>query len=350
MGKLRVGILGATGMVGQQFIRLLENHPYFETSLLMASEHSIGMKYENATDWIVSDRVPEEICSFELVHSSVETALENEIDFVFSALPGGIASEIESDFAEFGIPVFSNASAHRMRENVPILIPDINPEHLDLVHNQEYDDAFIVTNSNCTTSGLVFGLKPLMSFGIKHVTVSTYQAISGAGRRGVASLDILGNVIPYISGEEEKIESETRKILGVAEDNRISPAKFQVTASCARVPVVNGHLESVVVELEKKFSIDEIKDEFSNFSGEPQELELPTAPAKPIIVHLEDDRPQPTRDLIIDSKDVGMGIQIGRLRKSGRRLSFFLLVHNTIRGAAGASMLNAEFAQAKEVL
>ena len=200
---------------------------------------------------------------------------------------------------------------------------------------------------------MIFELKAfhrVPDFGIKDVTVTTYQAVSGAGRNGVGSMDIIGNVIPFISNEETKIVQETKQILGTISKERIEPASFEVNASCARVPVLNGHLESVVVKLEHEFSVDQVIKSFSSFSGEPQVLELPMAPTNPIIVRKEPDRPQPTRDLSLDDGDMGMAVKIGRVRKHKNRLNFFLLVHNAIRGAAGASVLNAEFAQAKGVL
>ncbi|MHA1964173.1 MAG: aspartate-semialdehyde dehydrogenase [Candidatus Thorarchaeota archaeon] len=350
MKKLKAGILGATGVVGQQFVKILSKHPYFEVTAVTGSSKSSGKTYGDATDWSVTNYLPETISEQNVLDTDANVILRNDIDLVFSALPASIAYNLEDKLASSGIPVFSNASAHRMRESVPILIPEINPGHLKLVSSQQYDGGFIVTNSNCSTSGLVFGLKPLMEFGIRDVIVTTYQAVSGAGRRGVGSMDILGNVIPFISNEETKIEQETRLILGKHENERIIPAQFDVNASCARVPVLNGHLESVVVQLEDEFSVNQVIDAYNSFRGEPQALELPTAPSNPIVVRLESDRPQPTRDLSLHVGDLGMAVKIGRVRKHRNRLNFFLLVHNAIRGAAGASVLNAEFARAKGVL
>ena len=343
MKKLRVGILGATGIVGQHFVKILHNHPSFELVLLTASQHSSGMQYSDATDWIASPEIPPDVSEAEVKKTDVQTILEHEIDIAFSSLPSTIASKVEGDIARAGIPVFSNAGAYRNEDTVPILIPEINPDHISLIDSQEYDHGFIITNSNCSTSGLVFGLKPLMQFGIKSVMVTTFQAVSGAGRHGVASLDILGNVLPFIANEETKLENETKKILGKLEGLKVKHADFEINASCARVPVMNGHLESVVVELEHEISVEETKDAFVQFTGEPQKLQLTSAPEKPIICCSENDRPQPKRDL----DDLGMAVKIGRVRRKGARLNFFLLVHNTIRGAAGASVLNAEFALAK---
>ena len=349
MSRLRACILGATGMVGQQFVRILDDHPQFEPAVLTASSHSKDKAYWTATDWIVSSSIPESVENIDVIGTSSEEILKQEIDLVFSALPSGIAFNIESELAKSGLPVFSNAGAHRKDDDVPILIPEINPDHLELVKEQDYGDGFIVTNSNCSTSGLVFGLKPLQEFGINSVIVTTYQAVSGAGRNGVSSMDILGNVIPFISNEEEKMVSETKEILGNLENGKVHPASFDVNASCVRVPVQDGHLESIVVDLEESVEIQQITKIMSNFTGEPQSLNLPTAPSHPIVVLNEPNRPQPKRDLSLDARDLGMTVKIGRLRKQGKRMNMFLLVHNTIRGAAGASVLNAEFALAKGV-
>ncbi|MHA1138348.1 MAG: aspartate-semialdehyde dehydrogenase [Candidatus Thorarchaeota archaeon] len=349
MSKLRACVLGATGMVGQHFIRILENHPTFEVGVVTASQRSLGKEYRDATDWIVSSTIPEPVENIVVSATSSKEILKQDVDLVFSALPSDVAFNIESKLAQEGLPVFSNAGAHRMDDDVPILIPEINPDHLELVKEQKYGDGFIVTNSNCSTSGLVFGLKPLEAFGIRSVIVSTYQAVSGAGRNGVSSMDILGNVIPFISNEEEKMASEAREILGIFENGKVKPADFDVNASCTRVPVQDGHLESIVVDLEESIEVEQIIEIMNNFRGEPQSLKLPTAPSNPIMVLNESDRPQPKRDLSVEEGDLGMAVKIGRVRKQGNRLNMFLLVHNTIRGAAGASVLNAEFALAKGV-
>ena len=349
MSKLRTCILGATGMVGQQFIRILENHPTFEMSVVTASQQSVGREYGDATDWVVSSFIPESAENIEVTATESKEILDQDVDLVFSALPSDIAFSIESELAKGGLPVFSNAGAHRMDDQVPILIPEINPNHLELVKEQNYSEGFIVTNSNCSTSGLVFGLKPLEEFGIRSVTVSTYQAVSGAGRNGVSSMDILGNVIPFISREEEKMIVETKEILGTLENGKVSPASFNVNASCVRVPVQDGHLESIAVDLEESVEVEDIIEVMQDFTGEPQSLNLPTAPSKPIEVLSEVDRPQPKRDLSVRAGDLGMVVKIGRIRKQDKLVNMFLLVHNTIRGAAGASVLNAEYALAKGV-
>jgi len=349
MGKIRVGILGATGLVGQNFIQLLANHPEFEIGFIAASDRSRGLSYQEATRWMVHGAMPYAISDSILEKSDLGDIQDEGVRILFSALPSGISGPMEDAAAESGIPVFSNASAHRMREDVPILIPEINSDHIELVREQNYDRGFIITNSNCSTSGLVFGLKPLLPFGIEEVTVTTMQSVSGAGRRGIASLDILGNVIPHIRDEERKLESETLKILGTIAEGKVNPANFNINATCTRVPVQEGHLESISIKLNEEVSIDQAIEAFSEFSGEISSLGLSSAPKKPILLLTEEDRPQPARDLYFQDP-LGMSVKIGRIRKSRTHLSFLLLVHNTMRGAAGASVLNAEYALRKGYL
>jgi aspartate-semialdehyde dehydrogenase len=351
MKKLKVAVLGATGVVGQQFIRMLESHPSFDVAALTASEKSAGKRYGERVRWVVSGDIPEFVADIPIVDIDASSLERRDIRVAFSALPTEIAQETESRYVEEGIAVFSNASAYRMKKNVPILIPEVNPEHLTLVDIQkERSPGFIVTNSNCTASGLALALKPLIPFNIAYVTITTYQALSGAGLPGIPSLEALGNIIPFIESEEEKVETETKKILGTMEEGGISNAGFEVNASCARVPVRDGHLESVVVEFENETEILDIEKAFIHFSGMPQQLKLPTAPQNPIIVRKEENRPQPQLDLMAGypSRAAGMAVSVGRIRKKGNKISFFLLVHNTIRGAAGASILNAEFAYEKK--
>ncbi|MBD3192711.1 MAG: aspartate-semialdehyde dehydrogenase [Candidatus Heimdallarchaeota archaeon] len=350
--KLRTAILGATGIVGQQFIRLLANHPYFEVVAVTASEKSVGKRYDSTVDWFFREEIPEFAKEKIICETDPHSLLKRDVELVFSALPSIIAKRIEPLLAEEGLYVFSNASANRMEENVPILIPEINASHLNLVKTQQFNEGFIVTNSNCCTSGFVFGIKPLLSFKVKTAFVTTYQAVSGAGRHGVSSLDILGNVIPFVPNEEKKIEQETKKILGKYQQNQIKWADFYINASCARVPVKNGHLESIVLELEEELSLEKVENIFNNFSGEISQYNLPTAPKKPIIVSTEKDQPQPARvrHTTQQNEGEGMNISIGRIRKKGSFLNFFLLVDNLVRGAAGASILNAEFAKAKNFL
>ncbi|MFC2170024.1 aspartate-semialdehyde dehydrogenase [Acidobacteriota bacterium] len=353
MNKVKIGVLGCTGIVGQQFIRMLNDHPYFEVVALTSSKKSAGNKYSDAADWIVSENVPESVKDMLITETVLEEILKKNVKVVFSGLPAEAAKNIEGALAEEGVHVFTNASAYRMDPHVPIVIPEVNPEHLDLVKDSSLKKrGFIVTNSNCTTTGLVLGLKPLQNFGLKSVVVTTYQALSGAGRRGVASLDILGNVLPYIKNEEEKVEKETLKILGTLQNNSVKDADFEMNTSCCRVPTRDGHLESMVVELEEDIDVQTISKALSSFRGVPQDLRLPTAPEVPVIVRDEEDRPQPMLDVNAGrpNRAKGMAVSVGRIRKKGKRVNFFLLVHNTIRGAAGTCILNAELAVVKNYI
>ncbi len=346
--KRKVAVLGATGVVGQRFIQLLHNHPWFEVEVLAASEKSAGKRYGEICNWIIECEMPREIAEMYVVNSDVKSVEKaGNIDFVFSALPSDIAGSVEKEFAET-YPVFSKASTHRLEEDIPLLIPEVNPEHLELVKIQRERrswNGFISTDPNCSTIQLAITLKPLMQFGLKKVIVSTMQALSGAGFPGVSSLSIIDNVLPYIHDEEEKIEQETLKILGKLSNGKIHLAKIHVSASCNRVNVKDGHLECVFVELEKKPSIEEVKKTFKNFKGEPQQLNLPSAPKSPIIVREEKDRPQPRFDR---DEGKGMSIVVGRIRKdSVLTIKYLCLSHNTIRGAAGAGLLSAELANKK---
>lgn len=349
--RREVAILGATGAVGQTFIQLLENHPWFEVSVLAASERSAGKKYKEACSWKLESELPREVGEITVVQTDLKSTGEAaNFDIVFSALPGNLAGPIEEVFAaEF--PLVSKASAHRLEEDVPLLIPEINPEHLSLIPIQKKNRGwrgFISTDPNCSTIQLAITLKPLTAFGIKKVVVSTMQALSGAGYPGVASLDIADNVIPFISGEEEKIENETKKILGAFDGSRVKPADIALSASCNRVDVRDGHLEAVFVELESEPGIDEIKKAFRDFVGEPQRLKLPSAPERPIILREEVDRPQPIYDR---NAGKGMSVTVGRVRKDPiMSVKYLCLGHNTIRGAAGAGILSAEFLVAKKFL
>lgn len=347
MDKIKVGVMGCTGLVGQQFIRMLENHPYFEVAALLASSKSTGKSYYKAADWITANRIPEEVKDITLAEIDPQTLKRMGIQVLFSALPSDVAKETEKKLAQEGFYIFSNASAFRMDKNVPMVIPEVNPEHFDLVKTQSRSaGGFIVTNSNCTTTGLVMGLKPLFGFGLTSVAVTTYQALSGAGRRGVAALDILGNVIPYIKDEEEKIEQEAKKIFGQIRNGSVDQAPLEIIASCCRVPTRDGHLENILVETENDLDIDTVSRAFNVFQGIPQKMRLPSAPEKPIILAEKPDRPQPQLDADAGSpaRTRGMAVTVGRIRKKGRKINFFLLVHNTIRGAAGTCILNAEYA------
>ena len=339
----KVAILGATGAVGQRFIQLLQGHPWFKIEVLAASERSAGKKYKDACNWLLESDMPREVAEMNVAHTDVESVeKEGNIDFVFSALPGGLAGPVESEFAAL-YPVFSKASAHRMDADVPLIIPEVNPDHAALIPIQQKArgwKGFISTDPNCSTIQLAITLKPLMKFGLKHVMVSTMQALSGAGYPGVPSLDILDNVVPFISGEEDKMESEPLKILGAFDGNRICPADFVLSSSCHRVNVRDGHLESVFVKLESEPSVQEVEEAFSQFKGEPQKLKLPSAPANPIVVRKEPNKPQPRYDR---NAGKGMSVVVGRVRKDPiMTMKYLCLGHNTIRGAAGAGILSAE--------
>ena len=349
--KRKVAILGATGAVGQRFIELLQNHSWFNIEVLAASERSAGKKFSEACKWRLESEMPPEIGEMPVVNTVLKDVKEaGNIDFVFSALPGNIAGPVETEFAaEF--PVVSKASAHRMEADVPLMIPEVNPEHLGLIPIQKKNrgwNGFISTDPNCSTIQLAMTLKALMGFGVKRLIVSTMQALSGAGYPGVASLDIVDNVVPFIPSEEEKMESETRKLLGTFDGKQVHPANVTISASCNRVDVKDGHLEDVHLELEQKPSVEEIKKTLRNFTGEPQKLKLPTAPEKPIIVREEVDRPQPRLDR---DAGKGMSIVVGRVRSDPiMTVKYLCLGHNTIRGAAGAGILSAELMAAKKIL
>lgn len=347
MEKIKVAVMGGTGIVGQQFIRMLADHPYFEVGMITASRKSINKRYGEAVDWIVSEEVPIQVQDIEILEASLESFKRKGVRVVFSALPAVIAEKIELELVKKGFYVFSNASANRMMPEVPILIPEVNCDHIELISKQTKKwGGFIVTNSNCTTAGLAMLLKPLMIFGLISVNVSTYQALSGAGRRGVASLEILGNIIPYIKNEEEKIETETCKILGRLFNGSVTMCNIDVNASCCRVAVRDGHLESVSLQFNEDISVEMVDEALEKFKGVPQELKLPTAPVQPIIVKEEENRPQPVLDVNngFPARARGMSVTVGRIRKKRSRINCFILLHNTIRGAAGTCILNAELA------
>jgi len=347
----KVAILGATGTVGQRFIQILDGHPWFEISVLAASERSAGKAYEDACKWRLETPMPDSVRDMTVVNTTLKDVMQaGDVDFIFSALPGSVAGPIEEEFAS-EYPVISKASAHRMDSDVPLIIPEVNPEHIGLIEVQRKKRGwrgFISTDPNCSTIQLAITLKALMKFGVKKVIVSTMQALSGAGYPGVPSLDIIDNVIPYIPKEEEKMESETRKILGKFDGTEVHPADIVISASCHRVDVKDGHLEAIYVELEDKPAIDEVKAAFRDFIGEPQRLKLPTAPERPIIVRDEIDRPQPRLD-----RDAGRGMSVvvGRIREDPiMTIKYLCLGHNTVRGAAGAGVLSAELLFKKGIL
>jgi len=344
----KVAILGATGAVGQRFIQLLQGHPWFKIEVLAASERSAGKKYKDACTWTMESNLPREIAEMPVVHTDVESVEKaGKIDFVFSALPGDLAGPVEAEFAAM-YPVFSKASAHRMDNDVPLIIPEVNPDHVALIPIQKKArgwKGFISTDPNCSTIQLAMTLKPLMNFGLRQVVVSTMQALSGAGYPGVASLDIIDNVVPFISKEEDKLECEPLKILGAFDGKRVCNADFVLSASCNRVNVKDGHLESVFVKLDENPTVDEIEEAFRKFKGEPQKLKLPSAPENPIVVRKEPNRPQPRLDR---DEGKGMSVVVGRIRKDPIMTAKYMCVgHNTIRGAAGGGILSAELMIAK---
>jgi len=341
---VNVGILGATGMVGQRFIQLLDNHPDFEIKALAASSRSAGKKYEDATTWYLDEEMPESVRDIVVCETNPDD-MDNDVDIVFSSLPTEFAAKVEKDFARDYV-VASNASAHRMKKNIPLVIPEVNPQYLDMIDAQQKEndwDGFIVTNPNCSTIALALTLKPVVdNFNLKSVRVSTMQAVSGAGYNGVPSMAIVDNLVPYIGSEEEKMESETLHLLGSFDGSKVVDADFNLSASCHRVPVIDGHTEAVFIELDDDFDIDDIKNTMSNFKALPQQLNLFSAPENPVIIKDEDDRPQPRMDRNAGN---GMAVTVGRLRKDqafDNSFKYVLVGHNTIRGAAGASILNAE--------
>src|SRR5579875_786393 len=339
MKPIEVGILGATGMVGQHFIRFLEGHPWFRLTWLGASDRSAGKKLRDATSWRLDGDMPASVADVTVS----ECKPGNAPPLVFSAMDASVATEIERAFAEAGHAVVSNSRNHRMETDVPLIVPEINADHLQLIPEQQKRRGWkgqIVTNPNCSTVVLVMALAPLKRFGIRRVMVTTMQAISGAGYPGVASLDINANVIPFIGGEEDKMERETQKILGEFRDHRVEPLAARVSAQCNRVPVVDGHTLCVSVEFEHKPSAAEIIAALRGWQGVPQRKGLPSAPPCPVIYMEEPDRPQPRRDV---ERENGMAVFVGRLRPCPvLDYKFVALGHNTVRGAAGAAVLNAE--------
>jgi aspartate-semialdehyde dehydrogenase len=348
MNKIEVGVLGATGMVGQRFVSLLQNHPWFELAWLAASDRSAGKSYGEACSWRLREPMPENVRTMRVGECKPGGAPQ----LLFASLDSKVAGEVEKEFARAGHVVVSNSSNHRMDEDVPLLIPEVNPDHLALVRAQRQQrrwSGMIVTNPNCTTVGLVMSLAPLdAAFGIEKVMMTSMQAISGAGYPGLPTLDILGNVIPYIAGEEEKVERETQKLLGKLTDVRVQPSRVVVSAHCNRVLVEDGHTESISVSLNGKASLQDLIDVWRKYRSRPQELDLPSAPAHPIVVRDENDRPQVRLDV---ESERGMATVIGRVRHCAvLQFKYTSLSHNTIRGAAGAALLNAELMKAEGYL
>lgn len=347
--KWCAGVLGATGLVGQRLVKLLARHPWFELTEVAASERSSGKNYSEAVRWHLDGPIPEAARS--LVVKSLDPSLD--CDFVFSALDSSVAGGAEEDFARAGHPVVSNSKNHRMDSDVPLLIPEVNASHLDAIPTQQknrgYDGGFIVTNPNCSTAGLVLVLKPLAdAFGLEKVFAVTLQAVSGAGYPGVASMDIHANVIPFISGEEEKMESEPQKLLGKWDGNRFIDAGLGLSAHCNRVPVLEGHLECISISLKKIACLKEVREALRNFEVSAELASLPSAVRHPVVVLDEDDRPQPRRDVHAGN---GMAAVVGRVRECPLLdIKLTLLSHNLVRGAAGAALLNAELLAARGFL
>jgi aspartate-semialdehyde dehydrogenase len=345
--RIEVGILGATGMVGQHFIKFLQGNPWFDLKWLGASDRSAGKKYKDAMTWHLAGGLPQGVADLTVD----ECKPGNAPRLLFSAMDASVATEIERAFAEAGHVVVSNSKNHRMERDVPLLVPEVNPDHLKLVPGQQRVRGWkgqIVTNPNCSTVVLTMALGPLKQFGITKVITTTLQAISGAGYPGVASMDITGNVIPYIGGEEEKMQQETQKILGEFRGDHIEPLAARVSAHCNRVPVVDGHTVTVSVEFSSKPSEADLRHAFESFSSVPQERQLPSAPVRPVIYLEEANRPQPRKDA---ERDRGMAACVGRLRACPvLDWKFVALGHNTIRGAAGAAVLNAELMHSEGML
>lgn len=350
MTKIKVGILGATGTVGQRFAQLLTDHPYFDLAVLAASERSAGKSYKEATNWILPQPMPAYLG--EMPVQEMSTDLDCEL--LFSALPTASAREWESGFAAAGYGVFSNAGAHRMDRDVPLLIPEVNPEHLDLLAHQQvtrgWQRGFVVTNPNCTSIPMTMALAPLHSrFGIEAVIATSMQALSGAGYPGVPSLDVMDNIIPFVAESEEiKMNTEPNKMLGVSNGQQVEMAGITISAHCNRVPVTDGHLVTLSVRFKEKLALDDILEAWQMWEPLPQKLDLPSAPKPPLVIRAEDNRPQPRLD-----RDAGGGMatSVGRLRPCDvLDVRFIALAHNTLRGAAGGSVLNAELMYAQSML
>ena len=347
MSKIPVAVLGATGNIGQRFVSLLQDHPFFEIVALCSSERKVGGRL--ADFWRLDDAAPDpEVGAREIESLDAKVLARSGAAAAFSALPTEVAGGLEAEVAHGGVKVFSNASSHRMEDDVPLLVPEVNPDHLRLVERQATygRGGFLTTNPNCSVTGLALALKPLAdAFDFSEVHVSTYQALSGAGYPGVPSLDILANVVPFIEGEEDKMRREAKKILGACRES-VVPSPLDVWANCVRVPVREAHLEAVSIPLHEPVEAEDAARVLASFRGEPQRRRLPTAPRQPILVRSERNRPQPLLDLNAGepARARGMAATVGRIRVTDRNLRFFVLSHNTLRGGAGGSVLNAELA------
>ncbi|MCC6793168.1 MAG: aspartate-semialdehyde dehydrogenase [Thermomicrobiales bacterium] len=337
--RIPVAVLGATGSVGQRFVQLLANHPWFRVAEVVASDRSTGKKYRDATDWRLDAFMPDAAAELTLKDYSEE--LDSPV--AFSALPGEVAGEIEQRLAKAGHAVLSNSSTHRMDPDVPLIIAEVNPDHARAIERQKANRGwagYIVTNGNCSAIHLTLTLKPLQdAFGLDAVVLTTLQAVSGAGYPGVPSLDMIDNVVPFISTEEEKLAEEARKFLGVY-DGEFKMADVVISATCTRVPVRDGHTESAAIRFKQSATPQQVIEALQSFRGKPQEMNLPSAPKRPIIVRPENNRPQPALDRDVEQ---GMASVVGRVRVCPvMGIKYVLLGHNTVRGAAGASILNAE--------
>jgi len=335
---MKVGVLGATGNVGQRFVQLLEDHPWFEIDALTASETSAGKTYADAAAWALPNEMPDAVREVTVRETSADE-VSDEVEIVFSALPSSAAKEVEPEFARDGYIVASNAGWARLEDDMPLVVPEINPDHLGLLEVQRDErgwDGGIIKNPNCSAITMTPTLAALHPLGLNEVTVATLQAVSGAGYMGVTSMEILDNVVPYIGSEEWKMENEPRKILGEFDGARVDEADVSISASCNRVPTVDGHLENLWCRFDEDVGEDDAKEAMRGFTT----LDLPTAPDQTIVVREENDRPQPRLDRNTGS---GMSVVAGRVRDDGdARLKYSCLSHNTVRGAAGASVLNAE--------
>ncbi|WP_053948670.1 aspartate-semialdehyde dehydrogenase [Halolamina sediminis] len=335
--SVRVGLLGATGAVGQRFVQLLDDHPTFEIAAVTASPESAGSPYRDAAKWRVDTPIPDHVAEMTVRETSPE-ALPDDLDLLFSSLPSGVGAEIEPELCRAGYVVSSNSSNERMAEDVPLTIPEVNPDHLDLLETQREErgwDGALVKNPNCSTITMVPTLAALDRFGLERVHVATLQAVSGAGYSGVTSMEIIDNVLPHIGGEEAKMETESRKLLGDVENGELSLHDVDVSASCNRVPSLDGHLENVFAELEANPEPEAVHEALESLDS----VDLPSAPEQPIHVFADPDRPQPRLDRM---RGKGMQISAGGLRETAEGVQYNCLAHNTIRGAAGASVLNGE--------
>ncbi|HWQ22149.1 MAG TPA: aspartate-semialdehyde dehydrogenase [Clostridia bacterium] len=358
MKRTRVAVCGATGMVGQIYVAMLADHPWFELVGVAASERSAGNPYEDVARWYIQGEIPTGARSMTVLPCTAKAIAATGATLVFSALPSDVAGPIEQSLADAGMVVVADTASHRMDVDVPLIIPEVDADHLEALSVQRKGGkrGFIVTGPNCSTAGLVLSLKPLQTaFGIRRVVVVTMQALSGAGYAGVPSMAIVDNLIPYIRGEEQKMERETRKMLGSWLDGSFVPADIPVSASCNRVAVLEGHTESVLVELGRPASPEEVGSVMHDFQGEPQRLHLPSAPDHPIIVRSEPDRPQPRLDRMAGepARAHGMAAVVGGIRADTAfetGIKYTVLSHNTIRGAAGNAILTAELLVAKGLL